>query len=590
MNDQLVAKLSALPNEPGCYLFKDHRESIIYVGKAKLLKNRVNQYFQRPHQGKTQKLVSEVVDIDVIVTLNEKEALLLEIDLIKTHRPKYNIMFMDDKSYPMIKITHEPFPKVLVVRDRKKDKKAKYFGPYPDARAARDVHRLIHEIFPIRKCSKLPKRVCLYYHIKQCAGPCEGFVDQSQYQQYIQHIISLLKGQVSDIIKGFNIQMQQAVASLDFEQAMVYRDKIAAIEYIREKQSNAFTNDHEDMVDYVVDHGLISLVHFVVKDGKLFEKSARLYPVLDDPHEEAISLIIQFYQQHKKPRQLYVSETLNVKMLSEILKIPVSTPQRGFKKQQMNMVKENAKTHLTLNTQHTLYGQPQDDWMNLLAKLLQVDVVNTIEMYDASHISGAFSVGAMVVYRGSKPDKSNYRKYVLHQNNDDVGSMQEMTYRRFVRALKEQKPISDVIVVDGGYLQVMAVREVVNSLHIKRPVIGLKKDKSHRTSSIVLEDGTQISLLIDDPLYQNLYMIQEEVHRFVINFHRSIRQKAQTASILDEIEGIGPTRRKQLIKHFKSFRAIKDATVAQLAEVIPLIVAKNVVQFFNSDQNKESKE
>jgi excinuclease ABC subunit C len=590
MNEQLSAKLAAIPSEPGCYLFKDQHQSIIYVGKAKLLKNRVNQYFQRPHEGKTQKLVGEVVDVDVIVTLNEKEALLLEIDLIKTHRPKYNIMFMDDKSYPMIKITHEPFPKVLVVRDRKKDKRAKYFGPYPDARAAREVHRLIHEIFPIRKCSKMPKQVCLYYHIQQCAGPCEQFVDQAQYQQYINQIIALLKGQVSDIIKGFEQQMKQAVADLNFEQASVYRDKIAAIEYISEKQSNAFMNDHEDMVDYVVDHGLISLVHFVVKEGKLFEKSASIYPVMDDPDEEAASYIVQFYQQHKKPKQLYVSDRVDQNMLSDVLQIPVSTPQRGFKKQQMNMVQENAKTHLTLNTQQALYGQSQHDWLSLLAKLLKIDVIDTVEMYDVSHTSGSFSVGAMVVFNKLGPDKTNYRKFLLHQSNDDLGSMQEMTYRRFVRALKEQKHISDVIVVDGGYAQVKVVADVLNSLNINRPIIGLSKDKSHKTSSIVLENGEQILLLIDDPLYQNLFTIQEEVHRFVINYHRSIRQKAQTASILDEIEGIGPTRKQLLLKHFKSFRAIKSATLEQLQEVIPLNTAKNVIQFFNSEQNKESDE
>lgn len=580
MNQILEAKLASLPIEPGCYLFKDKDQAIIYVGKAKNIKKRVSQYFQRPHEGKTQKLVSLIVDVDVIVTLNEKEALLLEIDLIKKHRPHFNIMFMDDKSYPMIKITNEKYPKVLVVRDRKRDKKAKYFGPYPDARAAREVHRLIHELFPIRKCSKLPKKVCLYYHINQCAGPCEGFISEAEYEVYIQRIIGLLKGQVSDLIKEFQEQMDLAVESLDFESAAIIRDKMSAIEYISEKQSNAFMSNSEDMVHYYVDHGMLSIVHFVVKEGKLFEKSSSVYPIVDDADEEATNYIVQFYNTHNKPKQLYVPEKLDPTMLESILNIHVSTPQRGFKKQQMNTVYENAKTQLTLAAQPSFSLHPFEEGFKPLAKLLGLDSLKTMEMFDVSHISGSFSVGAMVHYTHDGPDKSQYRKYILHQKNDDVASMEEMTYRRFLRALKEEKPISDVVVVDGGITQVNAVKAIMDTLSIDRPIIGLSKDKQHRTSSIVLPNQEVINLLMDDPLYTLLYALQEEVHRFVISYHKSVRSKAQTASILTEIEGIGPTRRKQLLKHFKTFTAIKTATLKELEEVIPESIAKNVVQFF----------
>ncbi len=584
MNRELEVKLATIPHDPGCYLFKDNSNIIIYVGKAKDLKKRVSQYFQRPHEGKTQKLVSNIVDLDVIVTLNEKEALLLEIDLIKKHRPYYNIMFMDDKSYPMIKITNEKFPKVLVVRDRKKDKKANYFGPYPDARAAREVHRLIHELFPIRKCAKMPNKVCLYYHIHQCDGPCEQLIDQKKYNEYIEQIIALLKGQGQSIIKEYQDKMKQASQQLDFEGAAMYRDNVSAIQYISEKQSGVRMDQQQDMVHFVIEHGLVSLVHFVVKEGKLFEKNARVFRVVDDAIEEITSSILLFYTSHPKPKQLYVPETIDHELLSEILNIDVSTPLRGFKKDLMETVYNNAKTHLNMQLTPSISTLSHNQAYQQLSQLLNMKSIHCIEMVDVSHISGTFSVGAMVVHKDGDFDKSQYRKYLLHQKNDDVASMSEMVYRRMVRALKENKAISDVLVVDGGVTQVNAVSKVLQSLNITIPLIGLSKDKYHKTSSIVLENGEQISMLVDDPLYQLLFTLQEEVHRFVVNYHRQLRNKAQTASILDEIDGIGPTRKKQLLKHFKSFKAIKEATLKQLSEVLPENIATNVIQFFNENK------
>lgn len=584
MNRELESKLAIIPHDPGCYLFKDKSDEIIYVGKAKDLKKRVSQYFQRPHEGKTQKLVSNIVDLDVIVTLNEKEALLLEIDLIKKHRPHYNIMFMDDKSYPMIKITNEKFPKVLVVRDRKKDKKANYFGPYPDARAAREVHRLIHELFPIRKCAKMPNKVCLYYHIHQCDGPCEQLIDQKKYNEYIDQIVALLKGQGQSIIKEYQDKMKQASEQLDFEGAAIYRDNVTAIQYISEKQSGVRMDQQQDMVHFVIDHGLVSLVHFVIKEGKLFEKNARVFAIVDDAIEEITNSILLFYTSHPKPKQLYVPETINSELLSEILNIDVSTPVRGFKKDLMETVYNNAKTHLDMHLTPSISKASHNQAYQQLSHLLSVKSIHSIEMVDVSHISGTFSVGAMVVHKDGDFDKSQYRKYLLHQKNDDVASMSEMVYRRMVRALKENKAISDVLVVDGGFMQVNAVSKVLQSLNITIPLIGLSKDKYHKTSSIVLENGDQISMLVDDPLYQLLFTLQEEVHRFVINYHRQLRNKAQTASILDEIDGIGPTRKKQLLKHFKSFKAIKEATFDQLTEVLPDNIATNVIQFFNENK------
>ena len=587
MNDALKSKLSLLPSESGCYLFKDEHQNIIYVGKAKNITKRVHQYFQRPHEGKTQKLVSEIDDLDIIVTLNEKEALLLEIDLIKKHRPTYNILFMDDKSYPMIKITHEKFPKVLVVRDRKKDKKAKYFGPYPDAKAAREVHRLIHELFPIRKCTKLPNKVCLYYHIKQCDGPCEGFIDQQAYQTHIANIIALLKGQAQHVVSDYQKKMEAAVAALDYELAATYRDKISAIHYISEKQSGVHMSQNQDMVNFTIDHGMVSLLHFVIKEGKLFEKTATVFSIIDDPIEEITSAIIHFYSEQPKPKQLYVPESLDASLLAQILNIEVSVPQRGFKKELLASIAQNAQTHLTLFLQPSVDNVETDKGLEHLEHLLQRGPIQQIEMFDVSHISGTFSVGAMVVYKENRFDKNQYRKYKLHHENDDVASLSEMVYRRAVRSLKEKQPMSDVLVVDGGISQVNAISKVLQSLQITTPLIGLSKDAHHKTSLLVLEDGSSIRLLVDDPLYQLLYKIQEEVHRFAINYHRQLRSKAQTSSLLDEIEGVGPTRKKQLLKHFGSFKAIKEATLKQLCDVLPQQVALNVIQFFH-EKNKDN--
>ena len=581
MNETLKLKLANLPSESGCYLFKNKNADIIYIGKAKDLSKRVLQYFQRPHEGRIQKLVSEIVDFDIIVTSNEKEALLLEIDLIKQHRPQYNLMFIDDKTYPMIKITNEPYPQVLYVRERKKDKKAKYFGPYPDARAAREVVSLIHELFPIRKCHRLPSQVCLYYHIHQCDGPCEKLISEADYKVYIDQIIGLLRGQSTHLVRVYQDKMEAAVKDLDFELAALYRDKMQAIAYISERQSGVQFTDHEDIVNFVIDHGVVSLVHFVVRRGKLFEKNAEVFDVVDDAYEEITSAIVHFYNDHPKPKILYVPHELDVQLLHETLDLQVKVPQRGFYKTLLDTVADNARAHLDLNVKASVINIDDTVGLEHLAQLLQLPKVERLEMFDVSHISGQFSVGAMIVYENGGFNKSQYRKYMLHQKNDDVASMEEMIYRRLFRALKEKQNLSDVLLVDGSIGQVQVAKQVVDALQIQMPVIGLSKDKRHETSALVLSDGTQIDLLLEDPLYPLLYKMQEEVHRFVINYHRQMRLKAQTASILDEIDGIGPARKQALMKHFRSFKAIKAATLEELLVVLPKQVALNVVQFFH---------
>lgn len=588
MNQTLKAKLSVLPLQPGCYLMKDQQGKIIYVGKAKKLKNRVNQYFVGAHQGKTQKMVSEVVDFDVIITASEKDAYLLEINLIKQHRPPYNIMFMDDKSYPMIKITNETFPRLLVVRDRIKDKKAKYFGPYPDAKAARETVKLLHELYPIRKCDKMPKTLCLYYHIGRCSGPCVFKDNQQDYHQHIKDIQSFLKGDGKTILDQYQQQMEQATKELAFEQAALIRDRMLAIQYILQRQQVSMIDTVEDIFGVATNHGLLAVVGFMVRQGKLILKSTHLGVAIDPVIEQVESVIFQFYQDHPKPKSLLLPSAYQSPFLEETLNIQINYPQKGIKAHLLKMATDNANHTILMhtNTQKTLIKKEQLQ-LDGLARLLKLQTINTIELYDVSHISGAYAVGTMVTFKNNLMDKSNYRKYKLHQHNNDVESLKEMIYRRALRALKENKPLSDVLMVDGGINQVNAATSVLNSLGLHPIVVGLSKDNKHKTSMLLLPNQEPIALLPDDELTLSLMNMQEEVHRFAINYHRQLRSKGQLVSTLDQIEGIGPTRKNQLIKAFGSLKAIKEASLEQLSQVVSQQVAKNLIQYFEKEKEQE---
>ena len=578
----LKEKLSSLPLQPGCYLMKDDKGEIIYIGKAKKLKARVNQYFTGAHEGKTQKMVSLIDDFDYIVTNTEKEALVLEINLIKQYRPRFNIMFMDDKSYPFIKITSDAYPQLIVVRDRKKDKKAKYFGPFTDTGAARETVKLLNDLYPIRKCKTMPKKVCLYYHIGQCLGPCQFDVANQHYDAMIDEIIRFLKGDNRMVMDRLQKEMDQAIEVLAFEKAANIRDMIRSIEHISQKQQVQFGERmQQDVFAYAVSKNILSITGFFVRDGKLIQKTSMVEPTVENPQDAFTSYLIQFYSQMPKPKELLVPNETDTSLLSEVLGMTVNAPQRGDKLKLVHMAQTNAQEQLTLKfkmvEKSEMFG---DQASSQLAKLLKLKTLSRIELFDNSHISGAFLVAAMVVFTDGKPNRSQYRRYRLSGGNNDVASMKEVMYRRLLRLLKENGERPDLIIVDGGILQLTAAKEIMDSLHIDIPLIALAKDSKHNTDTIIIDQENEVKLLPGEPLTMFLSAMQDEVHRFAISYHRLLRQKASTRSILDEIEGIGEKRKKELLKHFGSLKAIKEADEEQLRAVVGRPAAIAVIQFF----------
>ncbi|MDP3305040.1 MAG: excinuclease ABC subunit UvrC [Erysipelotrichaceae bacterium] len=575
-------KLSSLPLQPGCYLMKDNQGEIIYIGKAKKLKSRLNQYFSGAHEGKTQKMVSRVDDFDFFVTNTEKEALVLEINLIKQYRPRYNIMFMDDKSYPFIKITSDAYPRLIVVRDRTKDKKAKYFGPFTDTSAAHDTVKLLNDLYPIRKCKTMPKKVCLYYHIGQCLGPCQFDVPKELYSVMIDEIGRFLKGDNKAQLNRLHKEMDEAIRVLAYEKAAKIRDTIRSIEHISQKQQVQFGERmQQDVFAYAISKNILSITGFFVRDGKLIQKTSIVQPTIETANDAFASYLIQFYSDLPKPKELLVPQDVDVELLSEILNVSVVAPQRGDKFKLVEMAQHNAKEQLLLKfkmiEKSEMFG---DVATNQLSELLKLTDLSRIELFDNSHISGSFLVAGMVVFTDGKPNRSAYRRYRLSGGNNDVGSMKEVLYRRLVRMLKEESERPDLIIVDGGLPQLSAAREIIEALHLDVPYIALAKDTKHNTDSILLQSGEEVKLLPGEPLTMFLSTMQDEVHRFAVTYHRLLRQKASTRSILDEIEGIGEKRKKELLKHFGTLKAIKEADETELIAVVGRPTAMAVLQFF----------
>jgi len=583
MNEALQAKLATLPLRPGCYLMKDKHGTIIYVGKAKKLKNRINQYFKGAHDYKTTKLVSNIVDFDYVVTASEKEALLLEINLIKKNLPRFNVIFMDDKSYPYIRLTQEKFPTVRVVRDLKKHKDAKYFGPFPDVYAARKTLELLQELFPLRRCVKIPKKVCLYYHMGMCLGPCEFEIDSGVFTAMSDEITRFLKGDTKEIEKRLLNMRDEASSNLEFEQAQKYQDLLSSLQHVVAKQQVDF--DHSKDIDafgYYFDKGYIAIQGLFIRNGKLLERSFHLAPIYDEVLDIFSSFVLQYYQNRPLPQLLLLPQEVDVLALQEVLDIKIHQPIKGAYKKFLDMTVQNAMEHLKqkfqVEQEHLL---KEETAMKQLRELLDDEDISRIELFDNSHISGAFAVAGLVVYDDGIAQKHLYRHYKVHNANDDIANMKEVVYRRYFRLLKEQQRFCDLLVVDGGHLQIQAAKEVLMSLNIKIRILGLVKDDKHRTSSLMNEDGDILSLDNKNELFFLLTRMQDEVHRFAISYHRKLRQKEQTKSILDEIEGIGEKRKKQLMNHFGSFKKIKEASVEDLEKILPKKVAENLFSILN---------
>ncbi|MEO4052032.1 excinuclease ABC subunit UvrC [Solibacillus sp. CAU 1738] len=595
MNEIIQNKLAILPDEPGCYLMKDRQGTIIYVGKAKILKNRVRSYFNGTHNGKTQRLVSEIEDFEYIVTSSDLEALILELNLIKLHDPKYNIMLTDDKTYPYIKITNEKYPRILTTRKVKKDK-AKYFGPYPNAYAANETRKLLDRIYPLRKCAQLPSQVCLYYHLGQCLAPCVKEIEQKVYDEMIEEIIKFLNGGYEDVKKDLEVKMLEAAENLQFERAKEFRDQIAHIETVMQKQK-IVTGDlsNRDVFGFAVEKGWMCVQVFFVRQGKLIERDVSIFPIYRDPDEEFLTFVGRFYAtpQHIKPKEIFIPASIDETLLEKLLDVKVIIPKRGSKKELVDMAMKNAQ--IAIHEKFQLIERQEVRTVGAceaLGEAIGISPPLRIEAFDNSHMHGADAVSAMVVFIDGKPAKKEYRKYKLREagKHDDYGAMQEVIRRRYTRVLKENLPLPDLIIIDGGKGQMEVAREVIeDELGLYIPIAGLAKDDKHNTSQLLFgEPPEPIEMKRTSDGFYLLQRIQDEVHRFAITFLRQQHGTNAIKSVLDNIEGVGPKRKQQLLKAFGSVKKIREASIDDLIEAgIPRTSAKNINEYFQNEAQQK---
>lgn len=584
VNERIKNKLALLPDQPGCYLMKDKNGTIIYVGKAKILKNRVRSYFTGSHDTKTERLVSEIEDFEYIVTESNIEALLLEINLIKKNDPKYNIMLKDDKTYPFIKITNEAYPRLLITRKVLKDK-ALYFGPYPDVGAANETKKLLDRLFPLRKCKVLPKEVCLYYHMGQCLAPCVFDVPTKVYEEMVAEIKRFLSGGHTEIRANIATEMEEAAANLEFEKAAELRDQIKAIDTVMTKQKMTQTDFMDrDVFGYAIDKGWMCVQVFFVRQGKLIERDVSIFPFYNDAQDDFLTYVGQFYQEneHFIPKEVLIPDDIDLASVEALLQTKILQPKRGEKKKLVALANKNAG--VALKEKFDLIERKEERTIGAIESLgnaMQIPTPVRIEAFDNSNIMGTNPVSAMVVFIDGKPAKNEYRKYKIKTvtGPDDYASMREVIYRRYARVLKENLPFPDLIIIDGGKGQVDAAREVLdNQLGLDIPIAGLAKNDKHKTSEMLFgQDLEVVPLARNSPEFFLLQRIQDEVHRFAITFHRQLRSKTSFASKLDDIAGLGPKRKKALLKEFKSLKNIQNASIDEIRAIgIPEAVAKTI--------------
>ncbi|PGT18252.1 excinuclease ABC subunit C [Bacillus cereus] len=587
MHEHLKEKLAILPDQPGCYLMKDKQGTVIYVGKAKVLKNRVRSYFTGSHDGKTLRLVGEIVDFEYIVTSSNLEALILELNLIKKYDPKYNIQLKDDKTYPFIKITAEKQPRLLITRNVKKDK-GKYFGPYPNAQSAHETKKLLDRMYPLRKCTNMPDKVCLYYHMGQCLAPCVKEVTEEQNKEIVDEIIKFLNGGHKEIRSELETKMYEASEKLEFERAKELRDQIAHMDAIMEKQKMIMSDlVDRDVFGYAVDKGWMCVQVFFVRKGKLIERDVSMFPIYDEPEEGFLTFIGQFYENssHFKPKEIVVPGSIDSELVERFLEVEATQPKRGKKKDLVELANKNAK--IALEEKFYLIERDEERTIKAvdhLGKQLGIETPYRIEAFDNSNIQGTNPVSAMIAFIDGKPAKKEYRKYKIKtvQGPDDYESMREVVRRRYTRALKENSPLPDLIIIDGGKGHLAAASDILeNELGLYIPMAGLVKDDKHKTSHLIIGDPPEpVMLERNSQEFYLLQRIQDEVHRFAITFHRQLHGKSVIQSALDDIPGIGDKRKKILLKHFGSLKKMKEASVTEFVEAgMPKNVAETIYTY-----------
>lgn len=582
-------KLLLVPHQPGCYLMKDKNGVIIYVGKSKNLKNRLTSYFKSSHTGKTAMLVRDICDFEYILTSSELEALLLEINLIKKHDPRYNILLRDDKTYPYIEVTNDKVFRLLVVRNPniKKSRNTKLFGPFPNVTAARGVVDMINRIYPLRKCRTYEKKECLYYHINECLGYCVRDIDEDVLNKMRNEIISFLNGNHEIVTNKLKNLMNEASEKLQFERALEYKELLEYITVTLEKQKVELDDNlNRDIIGYNYKNGYLSMQMLFIRGGKLLDQKQDIFPMIDTLEEEIITYISKFYDKHTiRPSEVIVPDIVDKEMLGQAFGLKFITPIKGKKKKMLNLAIENAKNYL--NEQLALVERNEEKTMgaiNELESILGIDKISRIEIFDNSNLFGNFNVSGMVVFIDGKPAKNEYRKFkITNDVNDDYGTMREVIYRRYFRVLKDKLTRPDLIIVDGGIGQLNVAREVIDSLNLNIPVIGLKKDDKHNTSELV--GGDPVSIIPIDKkssLFLLLTKMQDEVHNFTINYHRQIRSKGSLASMLDNIEGIGEVRKNKLLKKYKTISKMKEASIEELSKILPEQTAIYLKEFLSN--------
>ena len=587
----LKEKLLLLPNKPGCYLMKDKNGVIIYVGKAKNLKNRVNSYFKSSHTGKTAVLVSNIVDFEYIITNSELEALLLEINLIKKHTPKYNVLLKDDKSYPYIELTNEKVPRLLIVRPNKlKNKNIKLYGPYPNVTAARKTIELLNRLYPLRKCSNMGKKECLYYHIGECLGYCVKKVNEDEIKKITDEITSFLKGNDDVVLKKIDEEMNKCIEKLNFEKASELKELKEFINITLRNQLidlNDFID--RDIFGYAVYKGYLSIQVLFLRGGKLVGRKSSIYPIISDEIEELTLFISSFYDKNNiKPKEILVPDIIDEKLIKDILNVNVYKPVKGQKKELFNLSNKNELN--SLKDKFELIKKSDENALNAcneLKELLGISSANKIEAFDNSHLFGSYSVSGMITFTLGLPDKNNYRKYKIDiEHHDDFHVMKEVIYRRYYRVLMENLEKPDLIIVDGGKAQITAATTVLKDLNLNIPVCGLVKNDKHRTSDILYNDKLY-EIDKTKNLFHMLERIQDEVHNFTIRYHRDIRSKGALASILDDVKGIGEKRKKELLKKYSNINKMKEATVDDLSKILPYDIAYNLHEFLKGEFNEK---
>ena len=586
----LNEKLLLLPNKPGCYLMKDKNGVIIYVGKAKNLKNRVNSYFKSSHTGKTAVLVSNIADFEYIITNSELESLLLEINLIKKHSPKYNVLLKDDKSYPYIEVTDEKVPRLLIVRPNKlKRKNVKLYGPYPNVTAARKTFELLNRLYPLRKCTNMPKKECLYYHIGECLGYCIQKIDEEKIKSMVDEITKFLKGDDSIVLSKINSEMEECIAKLNFEKAKELNELKEFINItLRRQLIDLNDNIDRDVFGYAVYKGYLSMQVLFLRGGKLVERKSNIYPIITDEKDDLTLYISSFYDKNNiKPKEILVPEVIDENLIKQVLNINVYKPVKGKKKELVEMANKNALN--ILKEKFELIKKNDENALNAcieLKELLNIPSANKIEAFDNSHLFGTYSVSGMITFTLGLPDKNNYRKYkITCEHHDDFHVMKEVIYRRYFRVLMDDLEKPDLIIVDGGKAQITAATSVLNDLNLDIPVCGLVKNDKHRTSSILFNDKIY-DVDKTSNLFHMLERIQDEVHEFTIRYHKNIRSKGALSSLLDDIPGIGEKRKKTLLKKYSSMNKMKEASIEELKEILPDDIANNLYEFLRDDENE----